>query len=278
MEHNSPVGRLIQTTAPVLARFTPGIASYALATLFTTPLGRPVHKRALPTMERATHQTVAIRGWQLPLYSWGEGPTVLLVHGWSGRASQLVGYVEPLVEAGFRVVAFDGPAHGEAAGRSSSLPELARAVEGVGGHLGPLTGVVAHSLGAAATTLALSRGMAVERVVYVGSPEDLPAYLRRLSGFLGFGDAVAERAQRRLEAGFDVPFEEARGSHLAPGRTEPLLAFHDVDDREVPLADAEALSQLWAGAQLVVTKGLGHHRILRDPAVVRQAVAFLSES
>ena len=44
------------------------------------------------------------------MYSWGSGPTVLLVHGWEGRGSQLSAFAPALVKAGFRVVAVDMPA------------------------------------------------------------------------------------------------------------------------------------------------------------------------
>ncbi len=53
------------------------------------------------------------RGKPLAVYAWGEGPTVLLAHGWNGRATQFWSFIDPLVDAGFRALSFDMPAHGQ---------------------------------------------------------------------------------------------------------------------------------------------------------------------
>ncbi len=90
--------------------------------------------------------------------SWGSGPTVVLVHGWGSRASRLGALAVALVEAGFRVVAFDAPAHGESTGRFASLPEFARALVDVAEAAGPIHGLVGHSLGGAAVAMAMRQG------------------------------------------------------------------------------------------------------------------------
>lgn len=56
--------------------------------------------------------------------------------------------VGPLVSAGFKVVAFDAPAHGESSGRTTDLVESASAIAAVAAHTGPLHAVLAHSFGA----------------------------------------------------------------------------------------------------------------------------------
>ncbi len=83
----------------------------------------------------------------------GDPPVVYLVHGWGGWRWQLDPFVDPLVDAGFRVVAFDAPSHGgsgpgpEGPGRSNIL-EFADALAAVVAANGPAHAVVAHSLGA----------------------------------------------------------------------------------------------------------------------------------
>jgi len=278
MNFKSTIGRIVTSISPVLARLAPGLSARLLARLFTTPLGKPVSKRDVERMAAANRTMVQFDDRRaIPIYSWGEGPVALLVHGWSGRASQLSLYAAPLVARGYKVVAFDAPAHGEADGRRSSLPELAAAVQHVAELVGPVTAILAHSLGSASTTLALSRGVSAQRVVYLAPPEDLPGYLARLAGSLGLPPETAARAQALLEGRFGVPFEEARGGYLAPSMTAPLLAFHDRDDREVPCAEGARLAERWDGARLIETRGLGHHRIVRDPAVVDAALDFLAE-
>ena len=49
---------------------------------------------------------------------------VLLVHGWSGRSTQLFAFADKLLENGFMVISFDGPAHGKSTGRTTMMPEF----------------------------------------------------------------------------------------------------------------------------------------------------------
>src|SRR4029078_6760274 len=105
------------------------------------------------------------RGYgRVAAWSWGSGPIVYLVHGWGGRAEQLGAFVGPLVARGFRVIAVDGPGHGESSGRRSSGVEIGRALADVAAQCGPARGVIAHSLGAAAVTFAIREGPPVPRV------------------------------------------------------------------------------------------------------------------
>jgi len=99
--------------------------------------------------------------------SWGEGPTVLLVHGWNSRGTHWGAYVDALTEAGFRAVAVDAPGHGDSPGDHCHALEYGLRLIEVGRQVGPLAGIVAHSFGAGATAIALGRGLRADRI---GSP------------------------------------------------------------------------------------------------------------
>jgi hypothetical protein len=152
---------------------------------------------------------------------------------------------------------------------------MAAAIERVAERVGPVQAIVAHSMGAAAATLALSRGLPVERVVYIAPPENPGGYLDQAARFLGFGAKIAVRAQNRIEGRFSFLFGDARGTLLAPGLDVPLLVIHDLNDPEVPHAEAVRLVEAWPGAELMTTEGLGHVRILRAQPVQDAAIGFL---
>ena len=281
-------------------RLMPGFGSRVAAALFLRP---PRH--ATPARERrwrvgAVRGAIAGPAGPLSVWSWephGEGemrqgerwretggsrrvPTVLLVHGWGGRGSQLGAFVAPLTAAGYRVVAFDGPGHGRTAAttghRRSSLPEMVEGVLAVAGHLGPLHGVVAHSAGAGAVTYALRHGLETERLVYLApavEPSHFTASLRR---WFGVPRPVLDRMRERLERRFGIPWSELRGATFAPERSEDLFIVHDRLDEEVPCWLSRDLVEAWPGSRLEVVSGLGHRRILRDPRVVESAVGFLT--
>jgi pimeloyl-ACP methyl ester carboxylesterase len=143
--------------------------------------------------------------------------------------------------------------------------------------MGPARAVIAHSMGGAATAFAIRRGLETERVVLIGAPADPSRYVREFLRNLGTDDRLAEAMMggfaRRYDFDWDdVPLIPARGLGV------PALVIHDEDDREAPYADARAIAGTWPSAELVTTSGLGHNRILRDPAVIDRVVGWLAET
>jgi pimeloyl-ACP methyl ester carboxylesterase len=180
-----------------------------------------------------------------------------------------------LLANGFRVVTFDAPGHGVSEGRRSSIVHFAKALQAAVVSQGPAYAVIAHSLGAAATLRAITRGLAVERVVLLGptrGPRDWAEQFRRQ---LGIPASVMEAMRERSERWLGARWEEFDVPEMARGQRAPMLLFHDRNDAEVPWSDGAAIASAWPGARLVTTVGLGHRRILRDERVVAEAVAFL---
>jgi pimeloyl-ACP methyl ester carboxylesterase len=214
--------------------------------------------------------------------TWGDGPAVYLVHGWGGWGTQLVAFVRPLVEAGLRVVTFDSLGHGDSAsgplGRGrSSLVELAEVLAAVVDEHGPATAVVAHSLGGAATAIALRDGLKAGRVVLVAPAADPGPYLRAAVYGAGFGRRVLARARARIERRVGVRLDDLNVPRMASVvATPPVLVVHDRDDREVAWSGGAAIAESWPDSMLVSTTGLGHRRILRDPVVVAEVTAFVA--
>jgi len=222
-------------------------------------------------LESATPLSIA----GMKVWSWGEGPTVLLVHGWNGRATQLGSVVTPLVAQGYRVVGFDAFGHGDSPGSRMSIPELASCVRQVADELGGVYGVIAHSMGGAATTLALSEGLEIERAVFISPPSDPNAFLEIFSAAIGISDEVRARVKRRVEHRLGIRIEDMRANLLAPSMKIPLLVIHDRDDKEVPVRSGQSIARAWPDAELVITEGLGHQRILRAEHVTNVAVSFI---
>src|SRR6201999_2421848 len=101
-----------------------------------------------------TQWYVGFEDASLAVYRWGDGPSVLLVHGWGGSAGQMTAFGEPLREAGFSVVAFHAPGHGASTGSWLAIPRFAAALAAVARFHGPLHGIIAHSLGGPAALMA----------------------------------------------------------------------------------------------------------------------------
>ncbi|MEM7584193.1 MAG: alpha/beta hydrolase [Acidobacteriota bacterium] len=282
----STIGRINfvhSTVRPVLgglSRLAPGPASSLALRLFLTPPRFQVPTREQWWSTEAESFAIPFGAGKLTAWRWGwHGPTVLLVHGWAGRGRQLGAFAAPLVEAGYQVVAFDAPGHGLSSGSRSSLPEMVDAVAAMVRHEGGVAAIVAHSLGAAATTLALGRPGTppdVERLVYLSPSVDMTHVTSRFGEMTGFNDDVIRRLRSGLEQRFAFRWQDLEGLGMAPTMRLPLLVVHDRDDPEVPWREGRALVQAWPNARLEATRGLGHRRILRDDAVVAEVTRFVS--
>jgi pimeloyl-ACP methyl ester carboxylesterase len=215
--------------------------------------------------------------------AWGEGPTVHLVHGWGGNADQMRPFVEPLVTAGFRVVAHDAPSHGRSdpgahGPGSTDAVEFAQALDAVTARFGPAHAIVAHSLGTLATLLALRDGwFTAQRLVLIAPVAGVPWFTEYFRRLLGFGGRTVRQTDRRLQARTGYPPHELTTPALAATRPEGLTALvvQDLDDRSVGTGLARELAEGWPGAEYVETRGLGHNRVLADPGVHAAVTRFL---
>ena len=267
----------LRAALPALEAVAPPLAARIGERLFLTPPRHPAPERERAALATAVAFDVPFRGRRLRAWRWGgRGAPVLLVHGWGGRAGQMAAFAPPLVDTGLSAVAFDGPAHGHSDGRLSSAPDFAAAIQAVAARLGGVRAVIAHSMGAPSTVLALGDGLALEAAVFVGPSVGPRGFLRLFGQALGLSEATRAAVARRLEARFGR-FEEYDVRNEAGDMTLPLLVVHDRRDAEVAWEQGEAIAQAWPGAELVTTDGLGHRRILRNPAVVMRAAAFLAE-
>jgi pimeloyl-ACP methyl ester carboxylesterase len=261
-------------------RVAPSRAGRAACDLWFTA---PPRMAALPVPEGGTPFEVLAQGHPVRGLVWGEGPsTVYLVHGWGGRGAQFGALVAPLLEDGHRVVMFDGPSHGDspagpAGPARSNGVELARALDAVFCRFGPAEAVVAHSMGTISTYLALRFGwLGTQRLVFISPMVEAGSLFDLFQASLGFGPRVRAAFDRAVDEFVGVPVEEfdarVQARHVEP---VPTLVITDRGDRQTAYDDVVAFASS-IGAPLVSTEGLGHRKILRDPAVVARVVEFVA--
>ena len=291
--HHAPreVGRFAETPQirhlrrafAVLQRAAPGAAARLAYALLTRP--PRVAERPWQTLLRMQARTEWLpfgRG-RLAVYSWGDGPTVLLVHGWGARATHLGRLVAPLVAAGHRVVSFDAPGHGQSSGRSATLPEFAAAVAAVGTQAGEVHTLLAHSFGVAMALWAqVDWGLRAQRQVLFSSLDHCQWVTEEFARLVRLSPGVIERGRQLMVERSGGRMDWARlsvGDWLRQTR-QPTLMLHDAQDAEIPLQHLFNLMDQCPDRplQVHVTEGLGHHRLLGDHAVIRRVLDFVTTS
>jgi pimeloyl-ACP methyl ester carboxylesterase len=261
----------------LLSRTAPGVASRVAADLFMKPrrYRTPERERKLMADAKAFDvrigDSMVVKAWR-----WGTGEQiVILAHGWEGRGSQMAAFAAPLVAAGYSVVTFDAPGHGASTGNRSSLPHFTWALRGVADATAAPHAVIAHSLGCAATTLALRDGFDVQRLVFLAPPLNPADYTEQFGEILGLDGRTIEGLRHRIEERFLRKWSDYSLAATARSMSAPLLVIHDRNDTETSWAGGAALAEVWPGARMMTTEGLGHRRILREAAVIDAATKFV---
>jgi pimeloyl-ACP methyl ester carboxylesterase len=290
MPQDDVASRVVRSTFQHLGEVAPGLLSAMAERLFTTPKRIPAPPRERAHIAAAEHRRVSTSVGRLALSRWvaaelpWEAPareTVILLHGWQGRGSQLCAFVDPLLQAGLDVVAIDGPGHGRSSGERADVGTFSMALREVGAALADdghtIRAVIGHSMGAGATALAVADGLDVQAAVLIAPPRSVATVTDDFAAALGMSARTEQALKKRLRRRFHPYLWDrvAIDDRVADVCTRALV-IHDVGDIEVPFARGRAVAEAWPGARLLPTQGLGHRRILRDDNVVAAAVAFIA--
>jgi len=260
-------------TTPNLLSSDPSIAAACKA--FAIPDRAPASPQELDCLSKGRHATVSVGGDDVAFWTFGKGPRILLMHGWCSRGSHLAGFVKPLLDAGFSVVLFDAPAHGESAGAVSSMIHAGRAALAIASHLDDVAGVIAHSAGSTAALWAFTNGLSVGGSVHISGPTSLTQVVMGTARAHGLDQKQTQAFRDWAQAFVGVPLDSVDLPALTARLSHPGLIIHDTEDRIVTVAQSLALHGAWSTSGLVTTTGLGHRRILGDAGTVENAVEFL---
>lgn len=222
-------------------------------------------------MTRIPHEGGEIAAWRV-----GEGPAVLMVHGWEDSHGLWAGMIKPLREAGRALVLVDLPQHGLTTIDGPTAYHAGLALLALRDALGPIDSAITHSFGGAATIRAMGMGLDLKRCVFIagniqsGRRSWREGYLER-----GVDPAVLDT--------LEVIFEQRLGQPLGiydiaadvKVQTADALFIWTEDDKVVSPKGTQALAALWPGAKTFSVSGPDHRKVVRDAAVVRAAVDFL---
>lgn len=241
-----------------------------------TRFSMPERERAV--LDGATVGVIVVDDIDVVTYRWGDSasPTILFVHGWSGRGTQACAFVESVVNAGFSLLSFDAPAHGRTQGKQTSVLQFADALLALQKQFGRFHGCITHSVGGMALALAAQFGFTPHRAVCICPPNDFDTILHNFCRILDVPPRVKYEMLKLLYATHGSLIKqfvtvENNAAHI----DFPALLVHDRDDPEIPWRDSEKIHRVWKNSELMLTDTLKHHRIVRDDSVVAAAVRYL---
>jgi pimeloyl-ACP methyl ester carboxylesterase len=272
--------RAVRAAYGLLCKAVPQLAARLAYAQLARPPRAAAGDRHHALRQQAFSRRIRFGDGELALLEWGQGPAVLMVHGWGSHATHMGRMIGPLVGAGFRVIAFDAPAHGMSSGRSTDLVQFASAIASVAAYAGPLHAVVGHSFGAAMAMYAWRDwGVEAERMVLISSFEHCNWFVEAFGRHVGLTTGVLERVRQMLVRLYGGRLDWSRMSVADMVRAVdfPVLIVHDQDDDEIPFEHGLALAGARPGAQFKATRGHGHQLVVRNADVIDGVVRFLAQ-
>lgn len=276
--HFHPRTLLTRLAFRLLGPILPGLMSrWARAIWFRTRRHEePARERR--SRLRASECSLRVGDKEIQAWYWGDGPVVLLVHGWNGRGNQLCNFIDPLIKAGYRVLSFDAPGHGLSPGKHAGLFSIRDTLLALHLQRGPIHAVIAHSFGVACLAAAIDQGLQIAGAICVSTPPGFERLVGNFTASLEMPDAVSEQLKARLiEHVGTGTWDKFADSFSLNDDQLHCLVIHDEQDDIVDWHIGEQLAASSANAEFILTSELGHTKVLHSRQLANQVVEFIDK-
>lgn len=285
MTKNSPnpekslkIPRLIVVTGKIIAFISPKLATLYAAKLFTTPIKHKVPKRELEMDSKSVQKLIDIPAIQKKIMTYQYGKSdrkILLVHGWSGRGTQLVKIADELLKSGYSTISFDAPAHGKSPGDQTIMVDFIASILELDKQFGPFEAAIGHSLGGMSVLNAVKEGLKINSLAIIGSGDVVQDIIDDFIAKLELKPSTATSLRLHFEKKYGGAMDDYSAFRAAQNITIPALVIHDENDTEVSVKAGIHIHDHLKNSELVITKGWGHRKILGNHAMVEKVVRFI---
>jgi len=271
----------------VLGFVSPKLAGKLALHYFMKPPNFGIPRKEKVLRDSASLEFIEVRGRKISLRSWGDNdaPTVLLSHGWGGRCTQLHAFIKPLTDAGYRVLGFDVPGHGDSEGNKTNMLDVASIISEIEEKEGSFEAIIGHSFGTGTTLLAIDKfKVKAKKVVLIAYFSDVHFIIKIFGELFDLRKSTLKVLQETALKNFKNTYgtswnwDEVSPINTVKSYTGKLLLIHDDKDHEVPYAQAELLQKAAPQAETLTTSGFGHRKILMNKQCIKATVAFVRGS
>lgn len=271
------IPKFIILSSQFISFISPKLTTIYAAKLFTTPLKHSIPKREWEMDLKSKQKLLTIPkiNKQVVVYEYGKSPKkVLLVHGWSGRGTQLVKIADELLKAGYSTISFDAPGHGKSPGNNSIMVDFIASIHEINKQYGPFDAAIGHSLGGMSVLNATKQGLQLKNASIIGSGDIVQDIIDDFISKLQLPSKYAVLLREYFEKKYGGKMSDYSAFKAAQEITIPVLVVHDNQDYEVPVTAGQHIYKYLSKGELMLTDGLGHRKILGDDDVVTKVVNF----
>ena len=272
------IPQVIILSSKLLAFISPKLGTSFAAKIFTTPIKHKVPKREFEMDQKSTKSTLFVPAINknIIVYEYGKSDRkILLVHGWSGRGTQLFKIADELLQNGYSTISFDAPAHGKSEGKTTIMSEFIASILEIEKKFGPFQIAIGHSLGGMSVLNAIKDGLSVKKAVIIGSGDIVQDILNEFISKLGLKTEMSNKLRDHFEDTYQVKMDDFSAYRAAQKVQIPVLVIHDKDDPEVPVDAGIHIHKHLQNGSLFLTENLGHRKILGNQIVIKEIIDFI---
>ena len=274
------IPKIILFIAKFLSVFSSKLTTLFVAKLFTTPIKHKIPKREHAMEHESAQKTITISeiNKEIVVYEYGKSDKkILLVHGWSGRGTQLVKIADELLKNGFMTISFDAPAHGKSKGNSSIMIEFIASILEIEKQYGPFEFAIGHSLGGMSVLNAIKQNLKIKKAVIIGSGDIIQDIIDDFISKLRLNPEYGIKLRNHFEAKFGGKMDDYSAYKAAEKTEIPVLIIHDKDDHDVSVKAAYNIQKHLKNSEIMITESLGHRKILGNDDVIKKIIEFLKQ-
>lgn len=275
------IPQFIIISSKICAFISTKLATKYAAKLFTTPIKHKVPKRELEMDHKSIQKTIYVPAINknIVTYEYGKSQQkILLVHGWSGRGTQLFKIAEELLQNGYATISFDAPAHGKSEGKTTIMSDFIESVLEIEKQHGPFKFAIGHSLGGMSVLNALKDGLKVKKAVIIGSGDIVQDILDDFISKLGLKTEMSKLLCAYFENKYQTKMDNYSAYRAASQIKIPVLVIHDNHDPEVSIKAGIHIHDHLENGTLFLTDNLGHRKILGNQNVIRKITDFIKST
>lgn len=282
------IPKVIVITAKLLEAISSKLVTLFAAKLFTTPIKYKIPKRELHMDNESVQSKILIASLkkEIVVYQYGDedqrtakaksNKRILLVHGWSGKGTQLVKIADALIAQGFSIVSFDAPSHGKSKGNSTIMTEFITCILEIERQFGPFEYAIGHSLGGMAILNAIREKLNIKKAAIIGSGDIIQDIIDDFIKKLSLKPEIGIKLKEHFEKKYGTEMDYYSASRAATEVLIPILIIHDENDEEVNIKAAFHIHENLISSELFLTKGLGHRKILGNVEIENKIINFIN--
>jgi Serine aminopeptidase, S33 len=281
---NFKKARRVGSLLNALSYFAPVLAGKLAFKLFCTPRAGRIAEKDAHFLSDSKSSIFEIEDHFIKVYNWEplislskkgkETPNVLFVHGWESNSTRWHKYIKAFRKSGYKVTAFDAPAHGGSSGNILNVPLYSRILKGVMDKNGTPNLIIGHSIGGAAVvmSMAIFEANRPEKAIILGTFAESTRVIADFGKICALRDVVIDNTNKHILKISGLPMTEYSVVKKAALLSDVKgFVLHDLDDTVAPVEEGRQIAKSW-GATYLETKGFGHR--MQDKTVVQAVLEF----